>query len=627
MPQTFYIENDEEIISVIGRLRRSSGQENYFIFPKRSLVLQSTINLQLFQREAQKLGKKIVIVTQDETGLALANKIGLKTEHYTDDFSQKNTHLELKTSMQTNESQKEELRIDAKEIHTAKDLGSNDFYVPANTATFETTKKEERTLRVRNASPIKQTSLNSKRNDVFPQKITQTFMPDLSLSERAPEPVYKQEEILNNNRVISHGREDRLKNFFSPEKDTISQKQELPVTLKREAVEVPHTPKKVGGILLFFGGISVLSFIGVLIFLFLPRAEIHVVPYKMTTDADLQFEGRFEGVLSDEDTLLVRLAEQEQEVTFSADATGLSTGTAQKARGLVLISNTYSTEPQPLVATTRLESPEGKIFRLIEGVIVPGMVNGNPGTIEASVIADQTGTEYNIAGTKFTIPGFKGSQKFEKFSAQSNKAMTGGSQATGSGSKVISKDDLDKAEIQAKQKAKEAFMASLSQNLASGERILEENLEITSEIDSSTLPITGTVATSFEYKNTFKIRGIIFSEAIIKEKIFAQGEQSINDVMFRPTSVSLSYGETVPNYAEKKVRLKVHAIVDSESVIDSDKLLHDLLGKNSDEVNDILTSYPAIKKIEIAFKPQWFTSVVPSAISRVTVFIEPGSSE
>ena len=58
MPQTFYIENDEEIISVIGRLRRSSDGENYFIFPKRSLVLQSIINLKLLQREAEKLGKQ-----------------------------------------------------------------------------------------------------------------------------------------------------------------------------------------------------------------------------------------------------------------------------------------------------------------------------------------------------------------------------------------------------------------------------------------------------------------------------------------------------------------------------------------------------------------------------------------
>ena len=72
MPQTFYIESDEEIISVIGRLRKSSAEKNIFVFPKRALVLQSIINLRLFQREAEKLGKKIVIVSQDEMGKMLA---------------------------------------------------------------------------------------------------------------------------------------------------------------------------------------------------------------------------------------------------------------------------------------------------------------------------------------------------------------------------------------------------------------------------------------------------------------------------------------------------------------------------------------------------------------------------
>jgi nicotinamide mononucleotide adenylyltransferase len=52
MAQTFFIDSDEEIISVIGYLRKSPEAENYFVFPKRSLVLQSAVNLRLFQREA-----------------------------------------------------------------------------------------------------------------------------------------------------------------------------------------------------------------------------------------------------------------------------------------------------------------------------------------------------------------------------------------------------------------------------------------------------------------------------------------------------------------------------------------------------------------------------------------------
>src|SRR3990172_13434699 len=95
MPQTFYIETDEDIISVIGRLRKSPAEENIFVFPKHALVLQSIINLRLFQREAQKLGKKITIVSQDEVGKMLAEKSGILTRNYSEDFFRRDSHLEL----------------------------------------------------------------------------------------------------------------------------------------------------------------------------------------------------------------------------------------------------------------------------------------------------------------------------------------------------------------------------------------------------------------------------------------------------------------------------------------------------------------------------------------------------
>src|SRR3989344_7933955 len=98
MPQTYYIESDEEIISIIGKLRKSGAEVNYFVVPKRALVLQSIVNLRLFQREAEKLGKKIVLVTQDEMGQNLAKKAGLETEKYSDDFNQKKAHLEMAAS-------------------------------------------------------------------------------------------------------------------------------------------------------------------------------------------------------------------------------------------------------------------------------------------------------------------------------------------------------------------------------------------------------------------------------------------------------------------------------------------------------------------------------------------------
>lgn len=642
MPQTFYIENDEEIISVIGRLRHSSSEENYFIFPKRSLVLQSIINLRLFQREAEKLGKKVIVVTQDETGKALAEKAGLATEHYTDDFSRKATHMEIVVPSENEKEGEQRARAVApsaeKNAPRSEELGSSDFYTGGgqNSIRQEIRQTEvppqPQTLRVRNASPSQQTSLNSRRFvEEQAKKVEQPLVPQPARAMMTPQYMQREKSIASNiGRAPMDNREERLKNFFSADRQAVMPKN-APIsraqsTQPESRPKVAVGSKKVGGIFFLLGGVSLLSLIGVLLFLFLPKAEVQVIPYKTTQSVDLQFDGRSEGVLAEENILPVRLLEKEQEVVFAVNATGASLGTAQKAHGTVVISNRFSTESQSLVATTRLEAPDGKIFRLVSGVVVPGMTNGQPGVIEASVIADQVGTGYNIPATTFTIPGFKGSPKYEKFSAQSSKAMSGGGDATGTDLRVISKEDLEKAESQAKEKAKEAYLDAVKTELLSGERVLEENLDIVA-LGNMALPLSGTVATSFEYKNSFKVRGFIFSEDAIKQKIMESGEQTLDGVTFRPTTITLSYGEAIPDYDAKKVRLKVHAVVESESVIDKEKLSSAILGKNTAEINNLLGSFPEIKKVEIIFKPQWFSSSIPTTKSRVTITVAPGSAE
>jgi hypothetical protein len=63
-------------------------------------------------------------------------------------------------------------------------------------------------------------------------------------------------------------------------------------------------------------------------------------------------------------------------------------------------------------------------------VVVPGYTTKagktTPGSIEARVQADDTGEKYNIGLTDFTIPGFKGTDKYKTFFARSKTPMTGG---------------------------------------------------------------------------------------------------------------------------------------------------------------------------------------------------------
>ncbi len=105
---------------------------------------------------------------------------------------------------------------------------------------------------------------------------------------------------------------------------------------------------------------------------------------------------------------------------------------SEKASGEIVVYNNFSTSAQKLREETRFEDSSGKIYKLAKGggITVPGqtLVNGElvPGSIQATVYADNPGPEYNQEPTDFVIPGFRGGPKFEGFYARSVGPLSGG---------------------------------------------------------------------------------------------------------------------------------------------------------------------------------------------------------
>jgi hypothetical protein len=97
-----------------------------------------------------------------------------------------------------------------------------------------------------------------------------------------------------------------------------------------------------------------------------------------------------------------------------------------KAGGEITIYNNFNNNTQKLVKNTRFESADGKIFRIVDSVTVPAKVGNTQGSVNAKVTADSVGEGYNISVGKFTIPGFKGSPRYNAFYAESKKPMSGG---------------------------------------------------------------------------------------------------------------------------------------------------------------------------------------------------------
>jgi hypothetical protein len=101
----------------------------------------------------------------------------------------------------------------------------------------------------------------------------------------------------------------------------------------------------------------------------------------------------------------------------------------QVAFGTITIYNEES-QAQRFIEETRFESPEGLIFQLPkgDGITVPGATNGQPGSIDVVVYAEQSGAEYTLDPTDFVIPGWRetGNPKFETQYARSSERMADG---------------------------------------------------------------------------------------------------------------------------------------------------------------------------------------------------------
>jgi hypothetical protein len=131
-------------------------------------------------------------------------------------------------------------------------------------------------------------------------------------------------------------------------------------------------------------------------------------------------------------------ANASEKITSTPSASSTSSSktpeTGTKATGKVIIYNNYSTSPQELIATTRLQTPDGLIYRLNTGVTVPGKTTKDgktvPGSVTATITADQVGDKYNSGPKDFTVPGLKGTEKYTSFYARSNGALAGGSITT-----------------------------------------------------------------------------------------------------------------------------------------------------------------------------------------------------
>lgn len=298
---------------------------------------------------------------------------------------------------------------------------------------------------------------------------------------------------------------------------------------------------------------------------------------------------------------LVKLSGSAEKIVTGGTPTTVNT----KATGKVIIYNNYSSAPQKLAIDTRLATDDGKIYKTDIALTVPGTKTEAgktvPGSIEVGVHADEAGPTYNLGLSDFTIVGFKGTSKYDKFYARSKTAMTGG--ASGQGL-VLSDADQKVAHEAAMAMLKSKLISEAKASLPESTVLLKNSYIIREDPDSGQ-----TVAD----KNVLIVKGemfgIIFNELELSQKI---ASTAINNFDNAPVKI--------PKLDEFVVEIKnPETIVDTTSTISvsisgkgkalwqipEDKILEALTSAKKKEVNTLLADFPSVEKASVKIRPFW----------------------
>lgn len=603
MHKTFYIDIDEEVTSIIDRLRKSPVKENILVIPQRSLILQSIVNLKLLEKEATKNKKQIMIVTQDSHGQALVEKAGILVQSSMEGIEEDNVVREDFEPKINDANTKDKLVENMEKKEKLKRLGSGEF--------FDISSKKK----INNARTEITEQVNVKKSDIFPEMAEYNLVTEFKAK--------KDNSTRDNIEKLDSKREKELEKLFgksSIKKEEISENVQKINNFDYGSQNSDNYNKKVSRrvkkIFSLLGIVCFFSILAVAAYLFLPKVDVEVYPQTNIKEDDLEIIGVSDGNFGlDEKKLIVssRVVEANSSAVFSFDATGQKDVSDQKAHGTVVIYNEYSTASQQLVATTRLLTEDGKLFRLVAGVVVPGTseIEGSvePGKIEAEVVADQSGEEYNIEESKFSIVGFKGGPKYEKIYARSIAKMIGGG-GTGEKLSSISEEDVKLAKQKTEESARGQLMEKIKGKLEEEEVILDASIK-EDIVSSAASPGEGMVADSFNYQVDLRAKAIVVSQKKIDELVAEYFLKKIDSEMIIAQN-KIEYGNIDADFEKNSIIARVHAKSLFQAKIDEERLKAEILGKSTDHLKEIINEDAKIKKIEMIFYPDFLRGRIPS---------------
>lgn len=313
----------------------------------------------------------------------------------------------------------------------------------------------------------------------------------------------------------------------------------------------------------------------------------------------------------DETSGTIMETELTQNKIFSASPSG---ELEEKASGFVTLISNYSA-PQTLIATTRLLSPQGILFRLTETVTVPA----NSRLENVPVVADQAGEASAIAPTRFSIPGLRAALQ-EVIFAESTEPMR---RLPKEGSTEITPIDLDQARKSLTDLLIPQALSTLREQLPEDRRNL--SVVYDSEVTKAESDVAaGSKNSQFNYTVTVKISAVFYDPDKLRDNALTKLQNDLTSgkkiLNLEPDSLAVSIDNLAGDLTSALLRVKFLAQV---IITDPDLVFrrNDLLGRTPEEVNNYFAGFPGVKNVNIELSPFWVNSV-PTVEEHITLKLQ-----
>ncbi len=556
--ENIYVELNDSVSDVVEKIINSSNETVILIVPENARISESILNFRLIKREADAANKKIYINSDAEEVLLMAKESGIK---------------------------------------------------------------------IAELSQISRPSIKNKIliGDIRPPQ-TNKISKSKKMTESVFDGVEMQEESKNKTKPDEEINPPKEKKFFTDyfDKETFS---EIEISEKelRKARKKEHKKIHFGKGVWITLGIILLFFIASYLFInFLAKAEVDIISKKYEWEEQLPVLATSNIQEVDYNNFQIPLFyfESSRTITQKFPATEIKNIEA-KAKGTIRIYNAYSSSPQALVATTRFMAPDGKIFRLVNKVVVPGakIENGKivPSYIDAEVIADQPGESYNIGPTRFTIPGFQGTPRYEKFYGESLKPMIGGYIGQ---TKVVGQTDIANAKKKIADIAYVSLNEELQTKLPAGSIVLDDAKQLI-VVSATTSPSLGEKAEEFEMTAKVVLKVLAFQESDVKHLFTAVAIKDDTSLSEKELfSYRFEYGVPRVDFSDRKLlSFPVLANLVFRDPVDVNQFRDQLVGKSTKELEKLFEQYKNIENINIDIWPK-FLEFLPLNSARIKISLD-----